>query len=150
MVTLHDRYNDPLKEARDALSTLPRDAEKAWHRRYDMRLKPVVPRADTQPAGFFTPLPPPAEPLPDPRTPEVFARVERAQEIGGKRLADELSARLPLRRRLALVVAGFAPDALLSDDSSEAGSSFTAVGRATGAVAAAVTVAWRELVGLGQ
>ncbi|MDB5297903.1 MAG: hypothetical protein JWO31_3886 [Phycisphaerales bacterium] len=141
------RYDAPLREARDALSGLPRTAGGGWHRRYDLQLRPSVPRPDTRPAeGVFTPPPPPPAALPNPRPAELLARLARASEVGGKRLAEEMSARVPLRRRLALAASGLAPDALLLDDPA-AGRLPTLVadGEPLGPSAAIVAEVWRAL-----
>lgn len=135
-------FGDGLRGARDAISTLPRDPQKQWHRLYDLQLK-AIPAPPPDAGGTFR-LPGPAPRAgASPRTADLFNALERAVELGAKRSYDAWQAALPMDRRLGWLVSGLADDAILA----ERPTMTPAEGLPPGAVMDTVIDAWKGLHG---
>jgi hypothetical protein len=142
LLTLKAKYGAPLKEARDAIAALQRNETGDFYRRYDQALRPHQSVA-TQPAGTFSPVLSPEE-LGEPRTKALLARLDRMQEISVKQLRDELEANIPVRRRMVLMLAGFADDAIVSDPHASGATRSSALA-GSGALAETLDTLWYEL-----
>ncbi|QOV88775.1 hypothetical protein [Humisphaera borealis] len=141
LVQQEGRFGEMLKVARDAISTLGRDAQQQWYHRYDTKLQPIVPPRPESPGVFGDPVPTAGPDAPT-RTKELFAAIERVTQAGAKRSSDAWNAAMPMNRRLALVVSGFMPDALLTERgaSDEAGPDAKA-----GGILGTIRSAWNEM-----
>lgn len=115
----------PLAELRTALASLPRTAAGGWHRRYvpDTLTPLVAPTTapTTQPASYFDvkpatqPAVSPVSSLAPPRTADLLARLDRLRDVGIAALNQEMAAGMPVRRRMAVALAGLADDAMVVD-----------------------------------
>jgi hypothetical protein len=146
LVLMKAKYATPMKEVRDAVTPLEKTKTGDWYRRYDLALKPYQ-AAATQPTSMFEASRRDAD-VPELRTAAMLSRVNRVLEISGKEFHDEINKRYPIRRRLELMIAGFADDALVTDMEPAGATRSTALA-GSGGLAETIDALWYELRTIG-